>query len=233
MSPAAARVWGQTFIASEIALPRSASLTMVCSAKLLGVGRPSSAPFRTTKPFRKSISVGLPRARSCAVEENCVGIAAGIFAICWTVSSGRMTPHPRATATHCDEFVRPFDFGHRAVRDVRHGRQGVVSAVRDELHPLHLFDVVGDRGWNAGGFQRVSQRLAARRRPDDQLSAPVMFDVARPGHFCADIDDSGDDEIADDRAETLRVVDAILQAQDDRSAIQLRGEGCPCKFRVG
>ena len=47
----------------------SRSLISAWTAKLAGVGMPSSAPRRTTRPFRESISVRLPRATSCAVEE--------------------------------------------------------------------------------------------------------------------------------------------------------------------
>jgi len=37
---------------------------------IAGVAIPSFAPVRTTYPLRWSISVLLPRARSCAVDEN-------------------------------------------------------------------------------------------------------------------------------------------------------------------
>src|SRR6185312_15068423 len=48
----------------------SRSFTSACSSRFAGVGTPSASPRRATKPLRWSISVGLPRCRSCAVEEN-------------------------------------------------------------------------------------------------------------------------------------------------------------------
>src|SRR5882762_9753676 len=59
--------------------PRSSrSFTSARSTRLAGVGTPSASPLRTTKPFRWSISVGLPRTRSWAVEENCPGMVSAM-----------------------------------------------------------------------------------------------------------------------------------------------------------
>src|SRR3954451_7367462 len=86
------------FRCADIALPRSASFTITCSAWLVGVGTPSSAPLRTTWPLRKSISLGLPRARSCAVDDIWFGMISGMFRICARRSSDIDTPQARATA---------------------------------------------------------------------------------------------------------------------------------------
>src|SRR5439155_5064905 len=56
----------------------SRSFTSARSTRLAGVGTPSASPLRTTKPFRWSISVGVPRARSWAVEEDCPGMVSGM-----------------------------------------------------------------------------------------------------------------------------------------------------------
>ena len=73
---------------------------MTTASAQTGVGTPSSAPRRATKPLRWSISLGLPRARSCAVEESCVGIAGASFSIaCRHSSSASDWPSARATVT--------------------------------------------------------------------------------------------------------------------------------------
>lgn len=70
------------------------------SSRLTGVGTPSSTPRRTTYPLRWAISVGRPRARSCAVEERWPGIEPASDSTWARASGGRSIPSARATARH-------------------------------------------------------------------------------------------------------------------------------------
>ena len=81
------------------------------------------------------------------------------------------------------------------------------------LHSVTV-DVLGDRGVDAGGLERLRQRLARAGGTDGEVAAAVMPDVAGPGHFAADIDHRRNNGVAGDRAQTRRIVDAVLQAED-------------------
>jgi hypothetical protein len=61
----------------------------------------------------------------------------------------------------------------------------------------------------------------------------MMFDMTRSRHLGADVNHRGNDERVDDGTKALRVVDTILQAQDDRIVSQSRGKGGPGSLRVG
>src|SRR5262245_9662149 len=79
----------------------SSSFTNATIDWLTGVGTPSSAPRRTTKPLSASISVGLPRSRSWAVEEKTGPTRSANWSTIAAKSlSGSDTPLARATATH-------------------------------------------------------------------------------------------------------------------------------------
>ena len=77
---------------------------------------------------------------------------------------------------------------------------------------------------DAGGLKRLRQRFARGRGADGEVAAAVMPDVAGPGHLAADIDDYGNDGVAGDRAQTLRIVDAVLQAENGCFRPQASGE---------
>ena len=91
------------------------------------------------------------------------------------------------------------------------------------LHSVTV-DVVGDRGVDAGGLERLRQRFARGGGADGEVAAAVMPDVAGPGHLAADIDDGRNDGVAGDRAETLRIVDAVLQAENGCFRPQASGQ---------
>ena len=50
----------------------------------------------------------------------------------------------------------------------------------------------------------------------------MVSDVPRPGHLGSNINDRGDHRLLQHRREPLRIVDAILQAQDDGGAVEVR-----------
>src|SRR5882762_226067 len=82
----------------------SSSSTSVYSAWFAGVGTPSSAPRRTIWPLRDSISVRLPRFKSCPVDESCSRICVAIFmeiakAAARSSTPGSAMPAARATAS--------------------------------------------------------------------------------------------------------------------------------------
>ena len=67
---------------------------------------------------------------------------------------------------------------------------------------------------DSGGFKRLRQRFAGGRGADRKTAAAVMLDVAGAGHAAADIDRRRYHRVADDGGKTLRIVDAVLQAEN-------------------
>jgi hypothetical protein len=81
----------------------SNNFTRLWRVWLTGVRTPISAPLRTRKPFRESISVGFPRAISCAVEDRAYGIASlpsfNAAAVIESADKGTPAALPTATAS--------------------------------------------------------------------------------------------------------------------------------------
>ena len=86
---------------------------------------------------------------------------------------------------------------------------------------------------DAGGLQCSRQRFARGRGADGEVAAAVMPDMAGPGHLAADIDDDGNDGVAGDRAQTLRIVDAVLQAENGCFRPQVSGQRPAGLFGIG
>ena len=91
-------------------------MTSTFSAWFSGVGTPSAAPRLTTYPFRWSISVGLPRARSCAVDEYWLGMVLAISAML-------------------------AQFGSSAFIDVNHGAEHLAPGWTTAIGLCKLFDI--------------------------------------------------------------------------------------------
>ena len=73
---------------------------------------------------------------------------------------------------------------------------------------------------------RARQRGVLRRlrvdRADDEIAAAVVGDEARLGHRRGDVDDRGNDRLAHVARDRRRVLDAVLQAQDERAVGEVR-----------
>src|SRR5258708_10838008 len=75
--------------------------------------------------------------------------------------------------------------------------------------------------------------IAGLRLLDDQFAATMMPDMPRPGHFGPDIHDGCDHFLWQQRAQSVRVLDAVLQRQHQRIRRKMRLDGTRTPFRVG
>ena len=76
-------------------------------------------------------------------------------------------------------------------------------------------------------------RLACPAAPDHELAAAVVADVAGARHFHRHVDHRGNHLAAERRRQPLRVVDAVLQRQDGRIALDMGRERLAGGFGVG
>jgi hypothetical protein len=120
-----------------------------------------------------------------------------------------------------------------SVRKLRDRRERVVGAVHDQLGPERASDVVRDLDLDVGAREGGDDRFAALAASDQQLAAPVVADMARAGHLDRDIDHRGDHLASERRREPLRIVDAVLQREDGRLALEVRRQRLAGSFGVG
>ena len=169
------------------------------------MSEPRSAPRCATRPFSASISVGLPRWTSCAVDEYCSAIAAASFQVASISASGSSaTPSARATAAVSRTAASITDrhqrvLGHAAVPRVADRRNGVERAIERELRPQRGFDVGRRRAGNARVLEHRRQSVqialgiaACRQRArhaDHEVAAARMAHASGALHVTADVDD--------------------------------------------
>jgi hypothetical protein len=113
---------------------------------------------------------------------------------------------------HAGDAFTPRD---GAVGQLGDGGEAVVGAVDDQLGPQRAGDIVGDRHRHAGEGELGDHLGAAVKGADHQLAAPVVAQVAGPGHLGGDIHHGGMHRPPQRRLQAFGVVVAVLQAQHD------------------
>src|SRR5713226_98204 len=74
---------------------------------------------------------------------------------------------------------------------------------------------------------------AGLRLFDNQFAATMMPDMPRPGHFGPDIYRGCDHFLLQQRAQSVRVLDAVLQRQHHRIRRKMRLDGSRTAFGIG
>jgi hypothetical protein len=167
-----------------------------------------------------SISLFLPRATSCAVEDFCVAID---LPRCRPPRRGCRPARDAIGLRHGQAFGDDvfhhagdaFARGDAAVGQLRDGREAVVDAVDDQLGPQRAGDVVGGRHRHAGQGEFGDHLGAAVEGADHQLAAAVVAQVAGAGHLGGDIDHGRVHRPAQRRLQAFGIVVAVLQAEHD------------------
>ena len=159
------------------------------------------------------------------------GMEAGIFNMRSMMSSGIDTPQARATdVASCTALATTSLVPSTSSIGPSEISATAESALKAQLMISLLHSVTSISSaivaWMPGpARKRLHQRFARGRGTDGEVAAAVMPDMAGPGHLAADIDHHGTNGVAaGDRGKTRRIVDAVLQAENECFRQQASGE---------